>query len=95
MEGSQLLTKAFLALSLASAIAVVILFNVAGAGLLARLLVYAFLTGLLASGVAAALSFRSGLPTSLRHKCRAVFGAYAFTAAAVVLWVVVAQPPFG
>lgn len=95
MDSSRLLTKAFLALSVASAIAVVILFDIAGAGLLARLLVYAFLAGLVASGVATVLSFWSRSPHSLRPVCIAIFGVYALTAAVVVLWVVVAKPPFG
>ena len=95
MDSSRLLEKAFLAAALACAVAVVILFNIAGAGLLARLLVYSFLSGLLASGVAAATSFRSGSATALDHICRAAFVAYALSAAAVVVWVVVAKPPFG
>lgn len=95
MDSSRLLTKAFLALSVASAIAVVILFNVASAGLSARLLVYAFLAGLLASGIATALSFGSRSPHSLRPICSAILGVYVLTAVVVVLWVVVAKPPFG
>jgi hypothetical protein len=95
MDRSQLLTKAFLAASLASAIAVVILCNIAGSGLLARLLVDAFLAGLLTSGIAAALSFRPGAPKALRQVSTAAFGVYASTAAVVVLWVLVAKPPFG
>ena len=95
MDSSRLLTKAFLAVAIACAIAVVVLFNIAGAGLLVRLLVYAFLAGLLSSGIAAALAFRSHATTTMDHVCRAVFGAYALTAAAVVAWVVVAKPPFG
>lgn len=95
MNSSQLWTKALLAIAFACAIAVVILFNVAGAGFLARLLVYAFLAGLLTSGIAAALSFRSGSSVALQQMCRAIFVAYALTAAGVVIWVVVAKPPFG
>ena len=95
MDSSQLLTKAFLAVALACAVAVVILFNIAGAGFLARLLVYAFLGGLLTSCIAAALSFGFGSPKALRRMCSAAFGAYALTAVAVVVWVVVVKPPFG
>jgi len=93
MDSSHLLTKAFLALGLACAVAVVVLFNIAGAGLLARLLVYAFLAGLIASGIATALS--SGAPKALRRTCGIAFSTYALVAAAVVLWVVIAKPPFG
>lgn len=95
MDSSRLLPKAFLAVAFACAIAVVVLFNIAGAGLLVRLLVYAFLAGLLSSGIAAALAFRSDSTTTMDHVCRAVFSAYALTAVAVVAWVVVAKPPFG
>lgn len=95
MDSSQLLAKAFLALALSCVVAVVILFNIAGAGLLARLLVYAFLAGLLASGISRAFSFRSGSPKAPQHMCRAVFGAYTLTAASVILWLVVVKPTFG
>jgi hypothetical protein len=93
MDSSHLLTKAFLALGLACAVAVVVLVNVAAAGFLARLLVYVFLAGLVTSGTAVAIS--SGSPKALRRTCGITFGVYAFVAAAVVLWVVVEKPPFG
>lgn len=95
MDNSKLLTKAFLVASLACAIAVAILFNFAGSGLPARLLVDAFLAGLLTSGAAWVFSFRPGSPKALQKASMAAFGVYASTAAAVVLWVLVAKPPFG
>ena len=95
MDTSLIATKAFLALALGCAIAVVIFCNIAGGGLLARLLVYAFLFGFLTSGIAAALSFRSDTPGNLQLVCRAIFGTYALTGAAAVIWVVVAKPAFG
>ena len=87
--------ESVLAASAASAIAVAILSNVAGSGLLAKLLAYAFLAGLITSGIATTLSFRPDVPKTLRWICRLAFGAYAATAAAFALWVVVARPPFG
>lgn len=95
MDSSSVLAKSFLAVSLASAVAVATLFNIAAAGLPARLLVHAFLAGLLTSAIAAALSFRRGSASVLHRICRAVFCAYAFAATSIVLWVVVAKPPFG
>ena len=89
------MAKAFPALSLASAVAVAILFNISGAGLLARLLVYVFLAGLLTSGIAAALSSRLGALEKLQRVCTVVFGAYVLTAAFVALWIMAVQPPFG
>lgn len=94
MNSPQLLAKAFLSLGLSCAVAVVILFNTAGAGLLARLLVYVFLVGLLASGIATAVSFSASTRT-LQHMCMAAFGFYTLAAGAVVIWVVVAKPAFG
>lgn len=95
MDSSQLLTKAFLVLALVCAISVVILFSIASSGFLAMLLVYAFLVGSIASIIATALSSRSDSPGALQYMCRAALGAYTLTAASVILWVVVAKPPFG
>jgi len=95
MDSSRILAKAFLAFALACAVAVIILFNIAGAGLLARLLVYTFLAGLFTSGIAAALSFRPGSARVLQHMCVAALGAYTLTAVSAVLWILVAKPAFG
>ena len=95
MHSSSLLKKAFLALAIACAVAVVILINIAGAGLLVRMLVYAFLAGLFTSGTATVHSTPPGSSIALQRICSAVFGAYALTAIAVVVWVVAAKPAFG
>lgn len=95
MDSSGLLIKALLTVALVCAVAIVILFNIADAGFLARFLVYAFVAGLLTSGTAAALSFRSGSPEVPQRMCRAIFVTYALAAAAVIIWVVVEKPPFG
>lgn len=95
MDRPQLLTKVFLAAALACTISVIFLFNIAGAGFLARLLVYAFLAGLLTSGIAAALSVRSDSPTFLQRICTGTFGAYVLTSILTILWMVVSEPPFG
>jgi hypothetical protein len=95
MYSPQVLTKVCLAVAFACTIAVIILFKSTSAGFTARLLVYAFLIGLLTSGIAAVLSLRSGSQKVLQRTCSGTFGAYALTSCAAVIWVVLSKPPFG
>lgn len=91
MEISPQLPRVFLALSFVCAVAVVVLFNVAGAGLLMRWLLYSLLIGLLSSAVATVLSLRPHAQRALRQVSVIVLAIYVLATTALI-WVLASAP---
>lgn len=93
METASRWVKALIALSSVSA--VLVLIGLSGAGVVARLAVYAFLLGTFASALATVLSIRARCSPQLKWISGTVLAFYVLVAGVAMFVVFVMRPPFG